>query len=150
MSCCCDTDTQTGPEFTKNGELLPLKFPHFKEELLQQNYWNPSDELGRIKIILSEGFPRDSLTVPVERVKNLVTFSFQHAPMGKLLSCRHRVTQEFILIHHLNRYPRVLGYCLAESTYVVPQPCPKPIDARPNTSPQGWFGGPYTFSTPWQ
>ncbi|KAK8125973.1 uncharacterized protein PG998_001732 [Apiospora kogelbergensis] len=76
----------TGPEFTKNGELLPLKFPHFKEELLQQNYWNPSDELGRIKIILSEGFPRDSLTVPVERVKNLVTFSFQHAPMDILES----------------------------------------------------------------
>ncbi|KAK8019961.1 hypothetical protein PG990_005099 [Apiospora arundinis] len=73
-------------EFTKNGELLPLKFPHFREELLQQNYWSPSDELGRIKIILSEGFPRDSLTVPVERVKNLITFSFQHAPMDILES----------------------------------------------------------------
>ncbi|KAK6865451.1 NADH dehydrogenase -like protein [Apiospora arundinis] len=85
----CDhrwTASCTVPEFTKNGELLPLKFPHFREELLQQNYWSPSDELGRIKIILSEGFPRDSLTVPVERVKNLITFSFQHAPMDILES----------------------------------------------------------------
>ncbi|KAK8050104.1 hypothetical protein PG994_011834 [Apiospora phragmitis] len=73
-------------EFTKNGELEPLKFPRFREELLQQDYWNPSDELGRIKIVISEGFPRDSLTVPVERVKNLVTFSFQHAPMDILES----------------------------------------------------------------
>ncbi|KAK8082620.1 hypothetical protein PG996_001401 [Apiospora saccharicola] len=73
-------------EFTKNGELEPLKFPHFREELLQQNYWSPSDELGRIKIIISEGFPRDSLTVPVERVKNIITFSFQHAPANILES----------------------------------------------------------------
>ncbi|KAK7924236.1 NADH dehydrogenase (ubiquinone)-like protein [Apiospora marii] len=73
-------------EFTKNGELEPLKFPHFREELLQQNYWSPSDELGRIKIIISEGFPRDSLTVPVERVKNIITFSFQHAPADILES----------------------------------------------------------------
>ncbi|KAK8055737.1 hypothetical protein PG993_000964 [Apiospora rasikravindrae] len=73
-------------EFTKNGELEPLRFPRFKEELLQQNYWNPSDEVGRIKITISEGFPRDSLTVPVERVKNLIVFSFQHAPMDILES----------------------------------------------------------------
>ncbi|KAK8088526.1 hypothetical protein PG997_003487 [Apiospora hydei] len=73
-------------EFTKNGELEPLRFPRFKEELLQQNYWNPSDEVGRIKIIISEGFPRDSLTVPVERVNNIIAFSFQHAPMDILES----------------------------------------------------------------
>ncbi|KAK3376803.1 hypothetical protein B0T24DRAFT_229909 [Lasiosphaeria ovina] len=68
-------------EFTKTGELERLKFPHFRRELLFQNHWSPGDDLGRIKIIISEGFPRDSLSVPIERVKNIVAFSFQHAPL---------------------------------------------------------------------
>ncbi|RYP44522.1 hypothetical protein DL768_009017 [Monosporascus sp. mg162] len=73
-------------DFTKDGELELLKFPQFRSELLRQSYWNPADELGRIKIIISEGFPRDSLSVPIERVKNIVAFSFQHAPIGILES----------------------------------------------------------------
>lgn len=72
-------------DFTKNGELELLRFPPFRSELLQQSYWNPADELGRIKIVVSECFPRDSVTVPTERVKNIVAFSFQHAPLGKPL-----------------------------------------------------------------
>ncbi|KAL2114841.1 hypothetical protein VTJ04DRAFT_10504 [Mycothermus thermophilus] len=68
-------------EFTKTGELERLKFPLFRRELLYQNHWRPGDNLGRIKIIISEGFPRDSLTAPIERVKNVVAFSFQHAPL---------------------------------------------------------------------
>lgn len=60
-----------------------MKFPHFRHELLQQNHWHPGDDLGRIKIIISEGFPRDLIAAPVERVKNVVVFSFQHAPLGK-------------------------------------------------------------------
>ncbi|KAK5630112.1 hypothetical protein RRF57_005827 [Xylaria bambusicola] len=55
-------------------------------ELLRQSYWSPADEVGRIKIVISEGFPRDSLTVPIERVKNIVAFSFQHAPLDILES----------------------------------------------------------------
>lgn len=70
-------------DFSKNGELEPLKFPAFRSELLEQNYWSPADELGRIKLVISEGFPRDSPALPMERVKNLVAFSFQHAPLGK-------------------------------------------------------------------
>ncbi|KAI0468772.1 hypothetical protein F4859DRAFT_490268 [Xylaria cf. heliscus] len=73
-------------EFTKNGDLEVLKFPQFRSELLRQSYWSPADELGRIKIVISEGFPRDSLTVPIERVKNVVAFSFQHAPLDILES----------------------------------------------------------------
>ncbi|KAK5991775.1 hypothetical protein PT974_07809 [Cladobotryum mycophilum] len=68
-------------DFSKNGDLELLKFPGFRKELLQQNYWSPADDLGRIKIVISEAFPRDSLSMPVERVKNIVTFSFQHAPL---------------------------------------------------------------------
>ncbi|KAI0854105.1 hypothetical protein F5Y00DRAFT_267394 [Daldinia vernicosa] len=87
--------TRTGPwpqlinhsfEFTKNGDLETLRFPPFRSEVLQQSYWSPADEMGRIKIVISEGFPRDSLTVPIERVKNVVAFSFQHAPLDILES----------------------------------------------------------------
>ncbi|KAI8628010.1 hypothetical protein F5Y19DRAFT_486329 [Xylariaceae sp. FL1651] len=73
-------------EFTKNGDLEILKFPQFRSELLRQSYWNPADEVGRIKIVISEGFPRDSLTMPIERIKNVVAFSFQHAPLDILES----------------------------------------------------------------
>ncbi|ORY66182.1 uncharacterized protein BCR38DRAFT_319153, partial [Pseudomassariella vexata] len=73
-------------DFTKNGELQDLKFPAFRDEVLRQSYWNPADDLGRIKIVISEGFPRDSLSVPMERVKNIVAFSFQHAPIEILES----------------------------------------------------------------
>ncbi|PHH93068.1 hypothetical protein CDD83_1353 [Cordyceps sp. RAO-2017] len=67
----------------KNGELDCLKFPSFRREVLQQSFWSPADDMGRIKLVISEGFPRDSLSMPIERVKNVVTFSFQHAPLGE-------------------------------------------------------------------
>ncbi|KYK56095.1 NADH dehydrogenase -like protein [Drechmeria coniospora] len=70
-----------GFEFLKNGDLGFLRFPTFRHELLQQRKWNAGDDLGRIKVVLSEGFPRDSLSMPFERVKNIVAFSFQHAPL---------------------------------------------------------------------
>ncbi|KAF7561416.1 hypothetical protein G7046_g2725 [Stylonectria norvegica] len=73
-------------DFLKNGDLEPLKFPTFRQELLQQNYWSPADDMGRIKVVISEGFPRDSLSMPIERVKNIVAFSFQHAPLEILES----------------------------------------------------------------
>ncbi|KAG5976923.1 hypothetical protein E4U55_007157 [Claviceps digitariae] len=66
--------------YSATAELEPLKFPSFREELLRQNWWVPADDLGRIKVVLSEGFPRDSETTPFERIKNIVAFSFQHAP----------------------------------------------------------------------
>lgn len=77
-----DPDCGATTEMTKQGELEPLKFPSFRRELLYQNHWNPGDDIGRIKIVISEGFPRDSPSNPVERVKNIVAFSFQHAPLG--------------------------------------------------------------------
>ncbi|KAI4601499.1 hypothetical protein KJ359_011628 [Pestalotiopsis sp. 9143b] len=73
-----------GFDFNRYGELENLKFPPFRSELLKQSFWSPADDMGRIKIIISEGFPRDSATVPIERVKNLIAFSFQHAPIDIL------------------------------------------------------------------
>ncbi|KAI1073747.1 hypothetical protein F5B20DRAFT_494173 [Whalleya microplaca] len=94
-SCRSASFSRTGPwpqlinhsfEFTKNGDLEVLRFPQFRSEVLRQSYWSPADEIGRIKVIISEGFPRDSLTVPIERVKNIIAFSFQHAPLDILES----------------------------------------------------------------
>ncbi|PMD51800.1 uncharacterized protein K444DRAFT_647793 [Hyaloscypha bicolor E] len=84
---------QTGPwptvielsiDLDKHGEFEKLKFPTFHKELLSQSYWNPGDDLGRIKVIIAEGFTRDHLPYPFERVKNIVSFSFQHAPLDVL------------------------------------------------------------------
>jgi hypothetical protein len=36
--------------------------------------------MGRIKIMLSEGFSRPNRSPPFERVKDAIVFSFQHAP----------------------------------------------------------------------
>ncbi|KAK3347388.1 hypothetical protein B0H65DRAFT_147992 [Neurospora tetraspora] len=71
-------------EYTKTGERERLRFPTFRRELLYESHWSPGDDLGRIKVLISEGFPRDSVTVPFERVKNVVAFSFQHAPLELL------------------------------------------------------------------
>ncbi|KAL6862500.1 hypothetical protein ACO1O0_002733 [Amphichorda felina] len=73
-----------GSELSKNGEREPLRFPTFRQELLQHSYWSPADDIGRIKIVISETFPRDSPSMPLERVKNIVAFSFQHAPLGNV------------------------------------------------------------------
>ncbi|KAK2628268.1 hypothetical protein QTJ16_002914 [Diplocarpon rosae] len=72
------------PDLDKHGEFEKLKWPTFHKELLSQSYWNPGDDLGRIKVIISEGFSRELLSYPFERVKNIVSFSFQHAPLEVL------------------------------------------------------------------
>lgn len=62
--------------------MASLIFPNFQRELLNQSYWSPADDLGRIKVVISESYPRDSLSMPLERIKNVIAFSFQHAPLG--------------------------------------------------------------------
>ncbi|KAM0342626.1 hypothetical protein ACHAPU_009355 [Fusarium lateritium] len=58
-----------------------IKFPLFQQELLYQRHWNPADNLGRIKLVISEGvFHGSPGENRFERVKSLVVFSFQHAP----------------------------------------------------------------------
>ncbi|TVY90248.1 hypothetical protein LAWI1_G002499 [Lachnellula willkommii] len=71
-------------DLDKQGEFEKLKFPTFHKELLSQSYWNAGDDLGRIKLVIAEGFSRDNLAYPFERVKNIVSFSFQHAPLEVL------------------------------------------------------------------
>ncbi|KAG4027348.1 hypothetical protein MFRU_031g00950 [Monilinia fructicola] len=78
------TVLETSVELDKQGDFKKLEFPAFHRELLSQSYWNPGDDLGRVKVVVSEGFPRENISMPYERVKNLVAFSFQHAPLDVL------------------------------------------------------------------
>ncbi|RKF60297.1 hypothetical protein OnM2_052013 [Erysiphe neolycopersici] len=65
------------------GQFEPLKFPVFHQELLSQSYWSPIDNLGRLRVVISEGFTRESDNL-FERVRNIISFSFQHAPLHLL------------------------------------------------------------------
>ncbi|EDN07899.1 predicted protein [Histoplasma mississippiense (nom. inval.)] len=65
----------------KNGDQDCLHFPPFHEEMLQQSHWEAGEEFGRIKVVIAEGFSRPNRNPPFERVRNLVFFSFQHAPL---------------------------------------------------------------------
>ncbi|KAF5875386.1 uncharacterized protein Bfra_003840 [Botrytis fragariae] len=78
------TVLETSVELDKQGDYKKLEFPAFHRELLSQSYWNPGDDLGRVKVVVSEGIPRDNISMPFERIKNLVAFSFQHAPLDVL------------------------------------------------------------------
>ncbi|KAH6709222.1 hypothetical protein BKA61DRAFT_678120 [Leptodontidium sp. MPI-SDFR-AT-0119] len=71
-------------DLDKHGEFEKMRFPAFHKELLSQSYWNAGDDLGRIKVVISEGFSREQQTYPFDRIKNIVSFSFQHAPLDVL------------------------------------------------------------------
>lgn len=72
----------SGLDTDKIGTHGLLKFPPFHMEMLTQSWWSAGENMGRIKIIIAEGLVRKSATAsPFERTKNIVSFSFQHAPL---------------------------------------------------------------------
>ncbi|KAJ9498717.1 2-isopropylmalate synthase (Alpha-isopropylmalate synthase) (Alpha-IPM synthetase) [Exophiala xenobiotica] len=79
------------PEVIADREGGPhrLRFPSFHKEVLQQPHWEPGDPVGRIRLVLSEGVLRET-TPPApsaamfDRFRDVVTFSFQHAPQNVL------------------------------------------------------------------
>ncbi|KAK1753343.1 hypothetical protein QBC47DRAFT_40985 [Echria macrotheca] len=71
-------------DFMNTGQSERLRFPRFHRRLLRQNRWDAADDIGRIKIIIAEVLPRDPPSVMFERLKNVVAFSFQHAPLELL------------------------------------------------------------------
>ncbi|KAI9043519.1 uncharacterized protein KD926_003289 [Aspergillus affinis] len=68
----------------KSGNQDTLRFPPFHHEILEQRYWDAGELYGRIRVVVSEGFARPHRTPPFERVKEVVAFSFQHAPLHVL------------------------------------------------------------------
>ena len=59
------------------------------------DWWSAGEDLGRIKVVITEGLAHGKGQATVfRRVKNVVLFSFQHAPLGKSL-----IVTKFILIY---------------------------------------------------
>ncbi|EXJ92566.1 hypothetical protein A1O3_01118 [Capronia epimyces CBS 606.96] len=66
-----------------------LRFPPFHKEILQQPHWEPAESLGRVKVVISEGVSRETtppaaLDSVFDRLRDVVIFSFQHAPQNIL------------------------------------------------------------------
>ncbi|OAX80777.1 hypothetical protein ACJ72_04885 [Emergomyces africanus] len=78
------TKMNSVPDIDKNGDQESLHFPAFHDEMLQQNHWEAGEEFGRVKVVIAEGFSRPNRIPPFERVRDLVFFSFQHAPLNIL------------------------------------------------------------------
>lgn len=76
-----DINDNSGLDTDKSGAHGLLKFPPFHMEMLTQSWWSAGENMGRIKIIIAEGLMRSSAASPFERTKNIVSFSFQHAPL---------------------------------------------------------------------
>ena len=64
----------------KKGKPNQLRFPPFHTEMLDQTWVNPTQDLGRIKVIIAEGI-RPSPASGFEKIRNVVIFSFQHVPL---------------------------------------------------------------------
>lgn len=68
----------------KDGNHDQLRFPPFHTEVLTQTWANPAQNIGRIKIVIAEGINHGPGVSAFERTKNLVSFSFQHAPLREV------------------------------------------------------------------
>ena len=64
----------------KEGNRDLLRWPRFRGEMLTQTYWNAGEDKGRVKVTITEGYLHGPGIFPFTRTKNLVSFSFQHAP----------------------------------------------------------------------
>ncbi|KAI9660150.1 MAG: hypothetical protein M1821_001502 [Bathelium mastoideum] len=74
------------PALDVKGTVERLRFPPFHAELLDQTWWNAGENLGRIKIVVSEGIDKGQGQGKVQfsPLTNLVCFSFQPAPIDVL------------------------------------------------------------------
>ena len=76
--------TDFGLVFDTTGAIERLRFPPFHSELLDQDWWNAEENLGRIKVVISEGIEKGQVQGKLQfrPLANLVCFSFQPAPIG--------------------------------------------------------------------
>ncbi|KAL8675180.1 MAG: hypothetical protein Q9168_000433 [Polycauliona sp. 1 TL-2023] len=78
-------DIKVVAEMDKTGNQECLRFPPFHQQMLAQKWWTPEEDMGRIKLVISEGIaPGQGPSSVFRRVRSLVTFSFQHAPLAIL------------------------------------------------------------------
>jgi hypothetical protein len=53
-------------------KLKMIKFPPFHSAVLRQSFWSAGDDLGRVKLVISEGYTREDGTC------ELKVGSFEH------------------------------------------------------------------------
>lgn len=58
-----------------------LGFPTFHAEMLTQIWTDAAQSKGTIRIVIGEGIRQGQGTAAFSRLRNVVTFSFQHAPL---------------------------------------------------------------------
>ncbi|KAF7504005.1 hypothetical protein GJ744_002933 [Endocarpon pusillum] len=74
-------------QMDREGYQEPLRFPPFHQEILHASSWDAGQLLGRIRVVITEGFsretdsPHNNLKHSFVRIKDVLAFSFQHAPM---------------------------------------------------------------------
>ncbi|KAL6713940.1 hypothetical protein ACLMJK_008434 [Lecanora helva] len=72
----------------KNKKHEQICFPPFHQELLTQVWTNPAQGLGTVRIVIAEGVNQGSAGNAVfAKLRNIVAFSFQHAPLHILENC---------------------------------------------------------------
>lgn len=77
-------------DIDREGYQEPLRFPPFHQEILHASSWDAGQLLGRIRIVVTEGFsretssPQNNLKRSFVRIRDVLAFSFQHAPMRRL------------------------------------------------------------------
>ncbi|KIW15489.1 hypothetical protein PV08_05535 [Exophiala spinifera] len=87
LTACRTFEDGAWPEVIEDNR--HLRFPSFRKEVLQQPHWEPGDPVGRIKVVISEGVLRDTTpptasSIIFDRFRDVVCFSFQHAPQNIL------------------------------------------------------------------
>ncbi|RAL08661.1 uncharacterized protein BO97DRAFT_460194 [Aspergillus homomorphus CBS 101889] len=65
----------------KSGNQDRLRFPTFHHEILKSQHWDAGELYGRIRVVIAEGFSRPHRSPPFERLKEVIAFAFQHAPI---------------------------------------------------------------------
>lgn len=63
------------------GNSRQLCFPPFHSEMLTQVWADAAQNMGRVKIIIAEGIHNGQATAGFQKLRNIVAFSFQHAPL---------------------------------------------------------------------
>lgn len=84
---------------------------------MQQPHWEPGDVIGRIKLVVAEGVVREDCNMVdsnmrLDRLRDVVSFSFQHAPLGM---SNHTANSR---LTWLVRCPPVLWHRLAQYAHV--------------------------------
>lgn len=72
---------------SRTGDGHPLLFPVFHRDILFQTHWEPGDVIGRISVVIAEGVlridnPHPKPHTTFDRLRDVVTFAFQHASLG--------------------------------------------------------------------